>query len=83
MDHYMSCNSDEENEDHIRQQAVLAKAKYGNMQRSPMIAPEKRKFDSGDYFKEFEKLRQAAGLAPTYQQSQGNILEDHKEMQMQ
>ena len=56
-------NYDDDDDDIISQQAALAQAKFGGLKKkSPMIAPDKKKFDSADYFKEHEKLKQAAGL---------------------
>ena len=55
-------NQDEE-DDIIAQQAQLAQAKFGGLKKkSPMMQPEKKKFDSADYFTEHEKLKEAAGL---------------------
>ncbi|CDW80805.1 UNKNOWN [Stylonychia lemnae] len=63
----------------VQQQSQLAFAKYGNVKKSPMIAPEKKKFDSGDYFMEYEKLRQAAGLSSKDQQTTGSIEQDQQQ----
>ena len=38
-------------DDTIAQQAALASAKFGNIQKkNPMMNQEKKKFDSADYF---------------------------------
>ncbi len=53
----------QEDDDIINQQAALAEAKFGGLKKkSPMMQPDKKKFDSADYFTEHEKLKQAAGL---------------------
>ena len=50
-------------DDTIAQQAALASAKFGNIQKkNPMMNQEKKKFDSADYFQEHEQLKNAAGL---------------------
>ena len=57
-----SSDSDSDS-DIIRQQAALANAKFGGVQKkTALIEQDKKKFDSADYFKEHEQLKQAAGL---------------------
>ena len=56
----MDSDSDE---DIIAQQAALANAKFGNVQKkNPLVSQDKKKFDSADYFQEHENLKEAAGL---------------------
>ena len=39
-------------------QAALAEAKFGGLKKkSPILEPDKKKFDSADYFTEHEKLK--------------------------
>ncbi len=57
-------DSDEEEEEFIAQQAKLAEAKFGGLKKkNPNTdADKKTRFDSADYFKEHENLKEAAGL---------------------
>eukprot|EP00355_Strombidium_rassoulzadegani_P001364 CAMPEP_0168613212 /NCGR_PEP_ID=MMETSP0449_2-20121227/3333_1 /TAXON_ID=1082188 /ORGANISM="Strombidium rassoulzadegani, Strain ras09" /LENGTH=52 /DNA_ID=CAMNT_0008653835 /DNA_START=387 /DNA_END=545 /DNA_ORIENTATION=- len=43
-------------------------AKFGGVtKKNPMMNQDKKKFDSADYFKEHDNLKQAAGLGETEQ----------------
>ncbi len=62
---------DDDDDDFIAQQARLAEAKFGGLKKKPaMMQPDKKKFDSADYFKEHEKLKEAAGLGDGNQEEQ-------------
>jgi hypothetical protein len=60
-----------QDEDLIAQQAALANAKFGGIhKKNPLVSQDKKKFDSADYFKEHENLKEAAGLSEGTKQNQ-------------
>ena len=55
MDKKDAASDSDSDEDIIAQQAALANAKFGGVQKkTALIEQDKKKFDSADYFKENE-----------------------------